>query len=103
MISKMRYVVGMKTESEFDDVNLDFIRKCGIPSALRRDNAKSEISQRVKDIHRDLIISDQWTEPHIPWQSPAELNDVKYLKSPAQVFLDRTGAPDNLSFLAQDY
>jgi hypothetical protein len=34
-----------------------------IPSALRRDNAKSEMSQRVKDIHRDLIISDQWTEP----------------------------------------
>jgi hypothetical protein len=28
---------------------------------------------------------------------------VKYLKSHAQVLLDRTGAPDNLWFLAQDY
>jgi hypothetical protein len=28
---------------------------------------------------------------------------VKYLKSHAQVLLDRTGAPDNLRFLAQDY
>jgi hypothetical protein len=28
---------------------------------------------------------------------------VKYLKSHAQVVLDRTGAPDNLWFLAQDY
>jgi hypothetical protein len=64
--SKMLYVAGMKTESEFADVYLDFIRKCGIPYALRRDNAKSEMSQCVKDIHRDLIIADQWTEPHSP-------------------------------------
>jgi hypothetical protein len=59
MISKMLYVADMKTESEFADVYLDFIRKCGIPSALRRDNAKSEMIQRVKYIHRDLIIADQ--------------------------------------------
>jgi hypothetical protein len=67
MTSKMLYVSGMKMESEFADVYLDFIRKYGIPSALRRDNAKSEMSQRVKDIHKDLIIADQWTELHIPW------------------------------------
>jgi hypothetical protein len=103
MNSKMMYVVVMKTESEFADVYLDFIRKCGIPSALRRDNAKSEITQRVQDIHRELIIADQWTEPHSPWQNSAELNCVKYLKSYAQVLLDRTGAPDILWFLAQDY
>jgi hypothetical protein len=66
MTSKMPYVAGMKTESEFADVYLDFIRKYGIPSVLRRDNAKSEMSQRVKDTHRDLIIADQWTEPHSP-------------------------------------
>jgi hypothetical protein len=36
-------------------------------------------------------------------QNPAELNGVKYLKSHAQILLDRTGAPDNLWFLAQDY
>jgi hypothetical protein len=58
--------------------------------------------QRVKDIHRDLIIDDQWTEPHSPWQNPTESNGVKYLNSHAQVLLDRSGAPDNLWFLAQD-
>ena len=103
MTSKMLYVAGMKTESEFPDVYLDFIRQHGIPSALRRDNAKSEMSQRVRQIHRDLVIADQWTEPHSPWQNPAELNGVKYLKSHAQVLLDRTGAPDTMWFLAQDY
>jgi hypothetical protein len=34
MTSKMMYVAGMKFESEFADVYLDFIRKCGIPSEL---------------------------------------------------------------------
>jgi hypothetical protein len=31
------------------------------------------------------------------------LNGVKYFKSHAQVLFDRTGAPDNLWFPAQDY
>jgi hypothetical protein len=103
MASKMLYIVGMKTESESPDVYLDFIRQCGIPSALRRENAKTEMSHRVRQIHRDLVIADQWTEPHSPWQNPAELNGVKCLKSHAQALLDRTGAPDTLWFLAQDY
>jgi hypothetical protein len=77
---KILYVAGMKTESEFSDVYLDFIRKYGIPSALQRDNAKSEMSQRVKDFHRDLFIVDHWAELHIPWQKPAELNGVAYIK-----------------------
>jgi hypothetical protein len=66
-------------------------------------NAKSEMSQRVCQIHRDLVIADQWTEPHSPWQNPAELNGVKYLKSHAQVLLDRIGAPHSMWFLEQDY
>jgi hypothetical protein len=96
MTSKTLYVAGMKTESEFPDGYLHFIRQHGIPSALRRDNAKSVMSQRVCQIHRDLVIADQWTEPYSPWQNPAELNGVKYLKSHAQVLLDRTGAPDSM-------
>ena len=61
---KTLYVAGMKTESEFVD---EYMRRYDIPSALKSDNAKSEMSQRVKQIHRDLIIVDQWTEPHSPW------------------------------------
>ena len=101
MTSKMLFVADMKTESEFADVYLDFIRKYAIPSALRRDNAKSEMSQRVHQIHRDLVIADQWTEPHSPRQNPAKLNGVKYLKSHGQVSLDRTCTPNTMWFLAQ--
>jgi hypothetical protein len=57
----------------------------------------------LKDIHRYLIVVDQWTESHSPWKNPVELNDVKCLKSHAQLFLDSTGAIENLWFLVQDY
>jgi hypothetical protein len=61
------------------------------------------MSVHVRQIHRDLVIADQWTEPRSPWQNPAELNGVKYLKSHAQVLMDRAGEPNNTWFLAQDY
>jgi hypothetical protein len=69
MTSKMLHVAGMKTESEFQDVYLYFIRQHGIQSALQRDNAKSEMSKRVQQINRDIVIHDQWTEPPSPRQS----------------------------------
>ena len=37
-----------------------------------QNNAKSEMSHRVRKIHQD-----QWTEPHSKWQNPAGLNGVK--------------------------
>jgi hypothetical protein len=45
MTSNMLYVADMKTESEVADLYLDFVRKCGIPFALHRDNTKSDMSQ----------------------------------------------------------
>jgi hypothetical protein len=42
-------------------------------------------------------------KPHSPWQSPAELNGIKYLKSHAQVLLDRTGAPDKVDLFLTCY
>jgi hypothetical protein len=41
---------------------------------------KSEMSQRVKDIHRVLIITGQCAELHSHWQNPAELNGILHLK-----------------------
>jgi hypothetical protein len=47
MNSKILNDAEMKTESLFPDIYLDFIRQHGISSALQRDNAKLEMSQRV--------------------------------------------------------
>jgi hypothetical protein len=98
----MLHVAGIKTGSEFPDVYLDFIRQHGISSTLWLDNAKSKMSKRVRKIKRDLVIADQWTELYSPWQNLEELNGVKYLRSHAQVLLDRTVPLDSKWFLAQD-
>ena len=63
---------GMRTESEFPEVYSNFLRERGILHTLKRDNAKSEQSARVKAMHRDLIIADAYTEPHHPQQNLAE-------------------------------
>jgi hypothetical protein len=77
MTSKTVFVAGMKTESKFPDVHLDFIGQNGIPCTLQCDHAKSGMSQQVRQIYCDLVIADQWTEPHSQCQNPAELNGVK--------------------------
>ena len=97
-------VYGMKhSDGEFPGIYLDFIRQRGIPSALHCDNAKAQQSERVKRIHRDLVIADRHTEPHSPWQNPAERDGVRYLKSHVEILLNRSGCPTNLWFLAAQY
>jgi hypothetical protein len=52
------------TDTYFSSIFYKVYRRfllCGIPSALRRDNAKSEKSQKIRQIHRDLVIADQHT------------------------------------------
>jgi hypothetical protein len=78
MTLKMIQIEGMKTDPEFPDMYLNFIRQHDIPSALQRDHAKSEMSQRFQQKQIYLLISDQWKEPQIPWQNQEELNGAKY-------------------------
>jgi len=101
--SKTIDVYGMKTESEFVEAYQDFMRDRGIPHTLRRDNAQSERSEAVKKINRDLIIKDESTEPHSPWQNPAEVQGMSFLKAQTQVIMNRVGAPPNTWFLCQKY
>ncbi len=90
------FVYGIKSKGEFPRTYRDFIRDHGAPSALRRDNAKEEQSEAVKDINREFIIKDQYTEPYHPQQNPVESNAIRYLKGQVSHLLDKTGAPDSL-------
>src|SRR6476620_433775 len=75
------FLYGIKSKVEFPRVYRDFIRDQGAPSALRRDNAKEEQSELVKDINREFMIKDQNTEPHHPQQNPVESSAIRYLRS----------------------
>ena len=89
------YVYGIKAKGEFPRVYKDFIREHGAPSALRRDNAKEEQSEQVKDINREYMIKDQFTEPYQPQQNPVETSAIRDIKGQVMILLDRTGAPDS--------
>ena len=69
---------------------------------LISDSAQVEISKKVQDIKRNLIIADWQSEPHQQHQNPAErrYQDVKRLTN---TLLDRTGAPTSLWFLAMTH
>ena len=99
LTSRRITTIGMKTKSEFPEAYQDFMRSRGIPHTLRRDNAKEEESEDIMDLHRDLVISDEFTEPHCPWQNPTEEGEVWFLKAHAEVLMNPSGCSDLLWFL----
>ena len=95
-------VYGMKTDKQFVNTLQDNIRRRGAMNKLISDRAQVEISKKVQDILRNLIISDWQSEPHQQQQNPAErqFQDVKRM---ANTVLDRTGAPPSLWLQALMY
>ena len=103
LTSRRITVMGMKTESDFAEAYQYFMRKRGIPHTLRRDNAKSEMSEKVLNLQRDMVIADEYTEPYSPWQNPAEEGGVRFLKAHAEVLMNRSGCPDYLWYACHEY
>ena len=103
LTSRRREVYGMKSKSEFPDIYQDFLRQHGIPHTLRRDNAKEENSTAVRDINRKFVVADEFTEPHSPWQNPAENSGVRIIKATADTLMNRTGAPTFLWYHCHKY
>ena len=64
-ISLVIDIFGMLTEKEFVNTFEDVIRKRGAMNKLLSNSAQVEISARVKDILRALIIDDWQSEPNI--------------------------------------
>ena len=101
--SKRLYAHGFKPPRNFEKIYRDQIREHGIPSVLRRDNAKDENSEAVADLNREYLVGDQVTEPYHPQQNPVEHTGINWLKQASHVLLDRTGAPDAAWFFAVKY
>ena len=102
-MSHMINVYGIRRESDFPRVYQEFIRDQGIPHTLLRDNAKTQHSEKVRDIHLRYNIKDAFSEPMNQWQNLVESQAIKYLKQATRILLDRTGAPEYLWLLAMCY
>ena len=82
----------MSSETDLPRTYQDFIRTHGAPLGLMSDNAKSETSTRMKDLHRYYLIKDRQSEPHHQHQNPIErrIQDVKKM---TKATMDRVGCP----------
>jgi hypothetical protein len=95
-------VYPLKTEKAFVNTLQDVIQRHGAPSKLVSNCTQVEISGRVKDILRSLIIGNWQSEPHQQHQNPAErkYQDVKRLSN---TIMDRTGLPPQTWLLVLMY
>jgi len=96
LASHMINVYGMRSKAEFPEVYMDFIRREGAPTALRRDNAKEEKSYKVIGINQTYVIEDQFSQPYNQQQNPVERHAIRWLKDHAKILMDRTGAPPDV-------
>ena len=85
-------IYGMKTDKQFVNTLEDNIRERGAPNQLISDRAQVEISKRVVDILRALIIGSWQSEPDQQHQNFAERR-FQTVKTMSNTILDRTGSP----------
>jgi hypothetical protein len=95
-------VYGMHSSDEFVNTLEDVIRHRGAMDKLISDRAQVEISKRVLDILRALVISDWQSEPYYQHQNFAE-RQWQDLKRICHVIMDRSGAPAPLWLLCMEY
>lgn len=93
---------GVLTDGEFINTLLDVIRNHGAMHTLITDGAKAELSKRVQDVLRHMIIKQRQTEPHYQHQNPAERR-YKTVKAKVNAVLNATGAPASYWLLCLEY
>ena len=90
MTSEFIRIFPMKSEEQVAETLEELIRKVGAPKGLKSDNAKSEMSRKVKDIQRMYCIDDMQSEPGYQHQNYAERR-IQDLKRMMNNVMDRVG------------
>ncbi len=91
-----------KTDGQFARTFYDEIRRYGAMDVIISDSAKSEISKRVQEILRTLVIRDWQSEPHNKNQNYAE-RGWRDTKRTSATLLNYSGAPDEIWLLSLQY
>ena len=94
-------VCRMTKKGDFPKVCQDFIQEEGIPSVLRRDQAKNEQSKEVMEICWEFLeicweflIKDEHLEADNQQQNPVEVHAIRWLKQHCNVIMDCAYCPD---------
>jgi hypothetical protein len=65
-------VFPLKTEHNNGEALKDYVRYVGAPTVMKTDNAQSQLGTTWITFLRDICTANKTTEPHHPWQNPAE-------------------------------
>ena len=95
-------VFPLANDGQFASTLMDVIRKSGAMDVLISDRAQMEISNKVKDILRHLIIDDWQSEAHYQHQNAAERR-YKHIKRNVQNMLNISGATASCWLLCLEY
>ena len=95
-------VFPLANDGQFASTLMDVIRKSGAMDVLISDRAQMEVSNKVKDILRHLIIDDWQSEAHYQHQNAAERR-YKHIKRNVQNVLNISGAPPSCWLLCLEY
>jgi hypothetical protein len=82
----------MQQESDMHKTLQDFIRYEGAPTALKSDNALTQIGTKTREILRLYNIRDFRCEPHNQQQNPAKRR-IQDMKNMSTMIMDATGTP----------
>jgi hypothetical protein len=85
-------IYGCKTDGEFLSTLQDNVRRRGAPTKLISDRAQSEISKKVLQYLRALVIDSCQSEPHRQNQNPSKRR-FQTVKRMTNTLLDRSGSP----------
>ena len=92
----------MKSSKQFVNTLEDNIRERGAMNRLISDSARDEMSSKVKDILRTLLIGAWQSEAYHQHQNPSERR-FQTVKTQTNRILDRTGAPPSTWLLCLLY
>jgi hypothetical protein len=95
-------VYGCKTDGEFLSTLQENVRRRGAPTKLVSDRAQSEISKKVLQYLRALVIDSWQSEPHRQNQNPSERR-YQTVKRMTNTLLDRSGSPASTWLLCMCY
>lgn len=102
LVSQLVFAYGMKTESEGPSKLRTFVREIGAPFSLINDNSKMQTGTAWTSICNEFNIGTGTTEPHHPWQNPAE-RKIGTVKNAVNRLMDRTNTPSKLWFQCTIY
>ncbi|KAL7491253.1 hypothetical protein ACHAWT_000649 [Skeletonema menzelii] len=91
-----------RSDGEFINALTDEIRYRGAMDVILTDNARAEISNRVKDVLRHYRIRDHQSEPHYQQQNIAE-RFIQELKKLANRVLNTSGCPPEMIIHVLEY